>query len=988
MRSYASCVVMWRGITLGLAELATEGKGGRVDVGQDPRHIPAPDNTGTETEKRFAFQAQVAVRYAIEMLGGYPIDNVTCEHIEDVVVARTVRTPHAGETTLWDFQQVKSRESDKPWTLLQIGDSKALHSLLRTDRVLRQAISEGAVLNYRLTVAIEGKLAFREPSFRDIARSDGKRDARIRAGLGSKLKDLDVDPGELSDFLSRVHINELPLRGELKRDNRDALGGLSKRLPVAEIWQLHQALSDLVRSAMLEQLCPSWQLFLTQPDPADVILRKRLTRQTLATIALRLQPPELLDFLQASRRADYQHPYGLLETNCPTRLSDIRVPQRISIATSSDTLPDTYLGQDALCMLTAGPGGGKTSLLRTIQARSAAQWLAGIETQTLALTINAAALVPPQPLGAALASAATESLSLLGLERALGEEFFRTAPRPGTRWLVLVDGIDEITDPALRREVLEWIVGYADRSPAVHSFVVAGRPISDAERKILGAIPEYRLDQFSTDDLHSAVKGWFSQLGISRPDTSTDAFIASLRSVGMSNLARTPLMTSLLCQVYSMNPDGVIPDSRNALYSSFADLLHERMHSRGPSGFRTQIEHLTQRLGPAMAKHAETLMNKLLDLIGQMAAADESRPADPLIYIHPPRPEYLPDHSIEAWITLISRDPAGERPPGVTRMVWKDFIVSALTRCGLLVREGDRLEFAHKTMQEYCAARWAMRTPQAYEQELDRILRRWIHNEGSNPWGAPLETVSYISFLIEADRSVLREIAHRKLYDSVTRESLHCCLLVAMIRRVGSLEPKSWQPVIDRAIRSTTTVVEVDEDPAARIWAATILVGLDEAPGLAALESLAKEPTLDHGFNEDPHTPDFSDRLHAARTLMQFDTRRGADALMQLVLDDEDLDELVRVKAAEILLENSDERAETALCMLAKESSWYDSRFEAITLYSRIDRHAAAECLNELIEEWCDLVPEECQDYAHLLVQWGDPRQLHLVEGLRDGDDI
>ncbi|MEV6279128.1 dsDNA nuclease domain-containing protein [Nocardia sp. NPDC051832] len=959
-----------------------------MDVGQDPRHIPAPDNTGTETEKRFGFQAQVAVRYAIEMLGGYPIDNVTCEHIEDVVVARTLGTHHGGDTTLWDFQQVKSREPNEPWTLLRIGDSKALHSLLRTDRVLRQANSEGSVLPYRLTVAIEGKLSAREPSFRDVARSDGKRESSIRARLGSKLKDLDADPDELSDFLSRIYIVELPLRGELERDNREALGGLAEHLTIAEVWQLHQTLSDLVRSAMVERLGPRWQLFVTRPDPAEVILRKRLTRQTLAAIAVRLLPPELLDFLQASQSADYQHPYGLMETSCPTRLSDVRVPQRISIVASSETLPENCLGQDALCMLTAGPGGGKTSLLRAIQARSAAQWLAGIETQPLALTVNAAALTPLRPLGTALASAANESLSRLGLVRTLGEGFFRTAPRPGTRWLVLVDGIDEITDPELRREVLQWILQCTDRQPAVHSFVVAGRPISDAERKLLRTVPEYRLDQFSTDDLRSAVQGWFRQLGIPRPEASADAFIAALSSVGMSKLARTPLMTSLLCQVNSMNPDGVIPDSRNALYSSFVDLLHERMHSRGPSGFRTQSEYLTQRFGPTVSKHVESLMSGLLDLIGQMAAEDESRPVDPLMYIRPARPEYLPDHSVEAWIRLISRSPAGERPPAITRKIWTDFIVSALTRCGLLVREGDRLEFAHKTMQEYCAARWAMRTPQAYEQELDRTLHRWIHNGGSNPWGAPLETVSYISFLIEADQSPLHDIAHRKLYDNVTRESLHCCLLVAMINRFGSLEPESWQPLIEKAIHSTRAVVELEEDPTTRVWAAEILAELDKDSGLTALESLAKEPTLDREFNEDPHTPDFSDRLQAATALMQFDTRRGADALMQLVLDDEDLDQLVRVRAAEILFENSDERAGAALSMLAKESSWYYSRFEAITLYSKIDRHAAAECLNDLIEEWCDLVPEECQDYAYLLVQWGDPRQLHLVEGLRDEDDI
>ncbi|WP_157855836.1 dsDNA nuclease domain-containing protein [Streptomyces aureocirculatus] len=76
---------------------------------QDPCGLPAPDGTGSATEERFTYQAQAALRGVLEMLAGGGVLHVTCEHFEDVLVARTGGTVAEG-VALRDFQQIKSRE--------------------------------------------------------------------------------------------------------------------------------------------------------------------------------------------------------------------------------------------------------------------------------------------------------------------------------------------------------------------------------------------------------------------------------------------------------------------------------------------------------------------------------------------------------------------------------------------------------------------------------------------------------------------------------------------------------------------------------------------------------------------------------------------------------------------------------------------------------------------------------------------------------------
>ena len=63
---------------------------------QDPGHLPAPDDTGSATGERFAYQAQAALRAVLEMLVGGGVLHVTCEHfVEPDEVGPTMPLPHS-----------------------------------------------------------------------------------------------------------------------------------------------------------------------------------------------------------------------------------------------------------------------------------------------------------------------------------------------------------------------------------------------------------------------------------------------------------------------------------------------------------------------------------------------------------------------------------------------------------------------------------------------------------------------------------------------------------------------------------------------------------------------------------------------------------------------------------------------------------------------------------------------------------------------------
>ncbi|MEW2615061.1 dsDNA nuclease domain-containing protein [Streptomyces sp. NPDC047880] len=936
---------------------------------QDPGHLPAPDDTGSATGERFAYQAQAALSAVLEMLAGDGVLHVTCEHFEDVLVARAGGTV-AGGVALWDFQQIKSRETQGTWTLPKVLKSKALASLLRTHRVLK----EHKDLPYVLTVGVEGPLSS-DTDVRAVARGQGGDDAKRLHRIAERL---DADPAETAEFLKLVRIKELPERYELERRNRDAVFELAPHLWVGEAEALHADLFNRVALAMRGRLGPRWQAVVTQLDVPERVLRKRLTPHQLRDVALRLTRPGLADYVRASRHAAQTHPYPEAEWSGMPSLSSVYVPQRLQQVTSEIRAPSggptdqlvgdaanasAFLGCAPVCLVLAGPGGGKSSLLRAVQADLAEHWLTHEERDLLGVMVPATALLGT-PLPEALASAATRQLAAFALQRAVSDELFLSRPAQGACWLVLVDGLDEITDPDDRQTVLRTLTNHAAEPDPLYRFVLTTRPLPEKDLGLLGReVPRYQLMPFSRSELSSAAQRMLDGLGVPDSRDAARRFVHVLDDAYLTDFARNPLMTTMLCQLYAADPGRSLPGRRGALYAKFTDLLHRRMSGRDLSGVRSQTDAAIARFGPIALSQAHDLLDQLPDTIDSLAFD-------------------LHSGSEASWSCVLAAVDSARRPRTVPEDDWNGFLASSLGRSGLLTRSGEGFAFLHQTLQEYCAARHIARVPSAHAAELDRLLQPWKEDAG-NPWGAPLDTVSYIGFLIDpGTASPTDPVASLKAL--AVPDNIRGCLLIATLLSLGTLVGDEWKPLVQAAAQAMATAsADPDSEATARVWAASVLVKLDLQEGTTALETLVDDRLLDAEFNEDPNSPDFSNRLFAAKSLLGLDPLRGKNACHRLVHDSH-LYDSVRVRAAEVLLAVGDERAGPALEYLAEADIQFDDRLDAANRLATLDPETAVRALHTLIEDywgdpdWLDW----CKIAAQALTDLGDPRGRQITDEL------
>lgn len=911
----------------------------------DPVDMQAPDASGTGAISAFDFQASVALYFVLQMIGGSDVLHVTCEHFEDVVVAWTPAADSDPGRPSWEFLQVKSRTAEEVWTLRKIAKSGALKSLLRSDRALRRQTPRGAAIDYRLTAAVEGSL-------RSAEVDDDGRFACFRRGTASDdvvwlAEELGADVPEVLDFLSRVHISPLPRRAELERKNMDALQSLTTHLTVGEVRGIHAELTGMVRLAMGGRLIPDWQRAITDASPTPVVLGKRLTPAKVARIRLRLQDDELFDFLEASSLADKTHPYFLAASARTPRLADVHIPLQVTSEDGSRAVLANAIGAgDSMSVIVAGPGGGKTSLLRTLQADCARSWLAGDEQPFLSVVVPAASLVG-RTLTAAIAHAANEFLSDLGLRRTLGDDFFSKPPGDRKRWLILVDGLDEIADTDRRQNVIGKLAQLAaqSRGPG-YQFIIATRPIPEHELGLLGRVSLYRMQHLSHEALVTVVERWLGHLGLEDPAKAARELMLTLDDVDMGEVARVPLMAALLCQVYAADPGRSVPRGRSELYARFADLSAARMNGRGEAGIRRQTRETLSRFGSDAENWADAFLDKVYELIDQLAAEDTAAPKDPRSYLSAPG-EYVDptDLSIDHWIDRLAELPAAARPRAVPDEDWKSFLASVLRRCGLFTSRGRDLTFLHQTLQEFCAARYANRSLEELSAELIEILKPWNENTYSNPWSARLDLVSYIAFLVDSQGSKDKALVFDQLASIVNSENLKGSLLISLLVPLGALTGDRGRDLVRRATDSLIAAIDdpaEDDDGTTRVWAAEILAYLDAELGIAALARLSRDPSVDEIFNEEPSDPEFSDRYIAAVHLLSLDRRRGADAFLDLVHDDEDLDDGVRVEAARMLLRIHDDRAAAALESLVRDQNLLDEEQErAMALLRIADKRAS-----------------------------------------------
>ncbi|MEV4427796.1 NACHT domain-containing protein [Streptomyces sp. R-07] len=643
------------------------------------------------------------------------------------------------------------------------------------------------------------------------------------------------------------------------------------------------------------------------------------------------------------------------------------MPRRTSArdARAPAAAEQVFTGDGPIRVLLAGPGHGKSTLLRQ-HLLSASRHLLATEAEPASsalafpVLIRAGDLVGAPLLAPALAHAVTEEYGPFGLREALTEDFFRCPPRLGARWLVMVDGLDEVPDRTSRLSLLDRLAREAGQTDTPYRFLVATRPLPGGE---LDRLPRtagrFTLEPFTDDDVRTYV---YKRLhALPDADRHVRAFLHSVRRTRLEELARIPLMTAMLCHLYEADTDSPLPDGRAGVFRSFVELLYEENVHKGVSDLHDRAIHTLvsryqipedRRTVEKAAEHTREHLLVLIDHLAHERISGNGAPATAILTAHP--------HA---------RRPDKVKPP-----LWDALLASLLRSCGLLAGQGGDVEFLHRTLLEYHAARHATRDPQARTLLFDRLfpaqrLRDRLRRARRRTSGIkPLDPLglepSYLGFLLDAllasqgplATATLR--AMEDLFGSAEITGYH--LLKAQLQLGSGIpRPKAAQwltafannPAVDdrSRVEASWDLAEleghVDDgarlltrlagdralQPDHRSWAAEILAGLEghETAGVTLLLQLIEDLAPDN----DPYS-----LFGTARVLARLDSHGflGVQLLTECAMDPGSGDTL-RCMAAHALTELDGHRESGAALLL--DLAQYGSVTAARYLSEMGERH-------------------------------------------------
>ncbi|WP_237328325.1 NACHT domain-containing protein [Streptomyces sp. CBMAI 2042] len=623
---------------------------------------------------------------------------------------------------------------------------------------------------------------------------------------------------------------------------------------------------------------------------------------------------------------------------------------------------DEILADPLTCVILAGPGGGKSSLLRARLADGVRHW-PHTRTGNLLPVLVRAELLADRPLPQALAAAARSNL----VGGPFPEEFFANPPWPGAHWLVLVDGLDEVHDPARRRKVLETVVTASGGNSQLYRFVIATRPLPEGElNAALGPdVPSYELQPFSPDELARVALGWFEALGLPDPAHTAERFIQTLERSKLAEVARIPLIIAMLCQLHAEKPDQELPNSRGELYDNFVALLGKgRLRADSQQGELGSYSSVT-------AACAQNVLDHLLDLIGCLAV------------------ERI-NGNTERVVAIIQTRRLAHRPKEVLTADWHAFLTSALRNTGLLVPQGDGdLTFLHLTFGEHLAARHITSLPPrgahtkmhplcAVRPEPLRCIE-WNPGlrRGVRWWRTPKATPSYAGFLLDAQSA--RDAEASTLYvKRLIRAGSYGWLYISQLQRLGTAMPSDLASnasdlLYYRAVKARgferlghglTMALMLFEDPQVadvfygqtnnrkidyhwRVWAASNLLELGDPRGADMLYALTEDMAM---------TKDGFSRVGAAKALASVGDPRGVDALHSQALDVR-LEDFHRQSALRMLIDlNRDLGAEVLRSQALDPSIYSWVRVQAAEKLAKIDKRGAdilhAQALDPSMDSW------------------------------------
>ncbi|WP_121006684.1 hypothetical protein [Saccharothrix australiensis] len=225
----------------------------------------------------------------------------------------------------------------------------------------------------------------------------------------------------------------------------------------------------------------------------------------------------------------------------------------------------------------------------------------------------------------------------------------------GCRWLLLVDGLDEVADTVERDRLVAVLAAWAvDESP--YRVVLTTRPIEGAALAPLQRVgaARYELQPFDAEALLRFAESWFAD-----DRERAHRFVRQVRAAHLDELVRVPLLATIAAIIFEQRGGRPLPDNQYELYESYLKYLRSA-HPAGPGPFDHCRDALVEHLGRVRLEADTSLVE-----------------------------------AAHAWAARHLADLTGE---------WREELTAYLASVGPLTRRGDDLCFLHHSFAEHVAA--------------------------------------------------------------------------------------------------------------------------------------------------------------------------------------------------------------------------------------------------------------------------------------------
>jgi len=359
--------------------------------------------------------------------------------------------------------------------------------------------------------------------------------------------------------------------------------------------------------------------------------------------------------------------------------------------------------ENRIMVILGDPGSGKTTLLKYVAFHCAL----GEEEKNLGIKENC------MPVFVALRdySARLKKQENISLEQFLRISVNKVEEGMGPilmellkdgKCIVLLDGLDEVSDLFRRRSVVDDVQLLMSKYPK-NRFIVTSRISGYKDVWLSGEHPHFMIQDFTGEQVREFLEKWFVTLALKskKEGELNDSETRWLKAKGVqtakslhyfimineniSRLAVNPLMLTILGLIYAQ---GIrIPRNRVELYRECTDTLVDTWdHLKG----KTSREYLS-------IPHPDEV-REILEIVAWRLHKEYEE-------------NVVPSEKLREWIVNLLRKDYG-KPKDVAQREAGNLIELIHERTGLLIEKGENLfGFPHLTFQEYFVALYLSRDP-------------------------------------------------------------------------------------------------------------------------------------------------------------------------------------------------------------------------------------------------------------------------------------